>query len=703
MRLRNLLGWIALVFMLAFSAKAALGQTRGYVGRCDGFGGNYAASGVCDGTVSGGNVVAGTTDPDGDTTDEDLIYVDCDTGTDQASCGLVGNPPCASVVYALNNVADGPGDGAEDIVCFQGTCDPSANDLPTELSGVANTRTVTASGTQEFDFEYPDDPAMIVGWDVDGDGCYPPFDTDDTSEFRNAAATRPFDLNAGAITNNYVELAHFTIADYGQSNATVGNAFRLCDGPAASPSHVFVHDLVIDGINEGQQFASGNNVFHAWTCAGASYMSFCENCLVSNFGGFLMRGTLGDPASAVSPTRGVRLQNVTATAEACDRDNVNGEVCATPALAEVAFFRTWGAAENIEILDSVFDCNVGNAADEWRPQGVCEAMGVDSCLQNVVFRNVEAIDWALLGSIESDDVACSVRATDEITYDRVYAHTSYDYPTDAPDETNIWGLRFTGNSVGQMEDVYVTNSAITSSIAVSSLIYLAAGGDDDTGNVRIHNNTLLADTDGDTTPGFGLVHLDNTAETFDFPNTLDMRNNIFDGLAASGRNVNLEVAPATSESYDYNTYDTDGDWHRAGTTETAIADWRTLTSDEANSAVCGPTFLGDGYHLDGTDSCAQGNGGNDCRPDRGHRRRHALRPARHWCGRDRGWCDDHSRRALRCCSRRYLMALSTTTWTDETLPTLADPFVEPGFVEDDFVREDAYTPEVLPITTWTDE
>lgn len=50
------------------------------------------------------------------------------------------------------------------------------------------------------------------------------------------------------------------------------------------------------------------------------------------------------------------------------------------------------------------------------------------------------------------------------------------------------------------------------------------------------------------------------------------------------------------------------------------------------------------------------------------------------------------------------MALPTTTWTDEVLRDNTG-FVEPGFVEDQpgFVHEDAYVPEDLPTTSWTDE
>ncbi len=58
------------------------------------------------------------------------------------------------------------------------------------------------------------------------------------------------------------------------------------------------------------------------------------------------------------------------------------------------------------------------------------------------------------------------------------------------------------------------------------------------------------------------------------------------------------------------------------------------------------------------------------------------------------------------------MPLPNTSWTDESMPTTSTTdeslvstglFVEPGFVEDDFVFEDSLDHEVLTTTSWTDE
>ncbi len=61
---------------------------------------------------------------------EDLIYVDCDGGSNFNYCGPPGFRPCATIEYAWDTVADGPDDGAEDIVCFTGTCRPAQFSFP---------------------------------------------------------------------------------------------------------------------------------------------------------------------------------------------------------------------------------------------------------------------------------------------------------------------------------------------------------------------------------------------------------------------------------------------------------------------------------------------------------------------------------------------------------------------------------------------
>ena len=110
-----------------------------------------------------------TTDPDGDGVDEDLLYVDSELGNDQTGDGSPQRP-FRTIQKALDT-ADGPDDGAEDVICISGTFRET---LSMHHGG--------AGGHYLRDgFQFPKNPTMIVGWDKDGDGEYPPFDKDDTA------------------------------------------------------------------------------------------------------------------------------------------------------------------------------------------------------------------------------------------------------------------------------------------------------------------------------------------------------------------------------------------------------------------------------------------------------------------------------------------------------------------------------------------
>jgi len=207
---------IAIMFCgLAFADN---GDTRGYVARACGFDldddgiiGEASDCTICDGS---------TTDPDGDGTAEDINYVQAQTGTNSTTCGASGTP-CATIAYVLAgsnssfaNVVNGPADGAEDIICIAGTF--------TSVNLAANISGVTGNHTNRHSHEYPTDPFMIVGWDTDGDGSYPPFDTDDTAVIDGGGTSNTF-IDASDNTS-YVEIAHIAVKDIQDTNFfTAGN------------------------------------------------------------------------------------------------------------------------------------------------------------------------------------------------------------------------------------------------------------------------------------------------------------------------------------------------------------------------------------------------------------------------------------------------------------------------------------------------
>ena len=69
-------------------------------------------------------------------------------------------------------------------------------------------------------FQFPSNPTMIVGWDRDGDGEYPPYDRDDVAVLDGQRTL------AWAITSprkqSCIEIAHLTIRNYGYHERSGG-------------------------------------------------------------------------------------------------------------------------------------------------------------------------------------------------------------------------------------------------------------------------------------------------------------------------------------------------------------------------------------------------------------------------------------------------------------------------------------------------
>lgn len=318
---------------------------------------------VCDGVTS---------DPDGDGVDEDLIYVDCDAGTDSGSCGTP-DAPCGSVTYAMETRMDGPDDGAEDIVCFSGTCSPNA--VRPQYGGLANTRIVPASGSQARDFELATDPAMLVGWDRDGDGEYPPYDTDDEAVLDGTGLARAITVRNS--TASHLELAHFEAREYGR----VGNGGGFF---AQGPSHNYLHDIELENINREMPTPSGRIVFDFFTSQDNHYF-WAKNIDCRDCGGYFVRGAGGNGPTEAGP---FRFEGISLTMHPCSFGS--SAACDAQPYANVA--KLWGYMRGVEFLDSVFDGDptnrtLGNHPSHW-PTGV----GVVNCAEDFVVRNNTFID-----------------------------------------------------------------------------------------------------------------------------------------------------------------------------------------------------------------------------------------------------------------------------------------------------------------------
>jgi hypothetical protein len=424
---------------------------------------------VCDGR---------TRDPDRDGVDEDLIYVDCQAGADQPACGSPA-APCRTVAFAWGR-GDGPAHGAEDIVCFRGTCSPF--ELQPPHGGVAGTYRLPRSGHQARDFELPRHPAMLVGWDSDGDGAYPPHDADDVAVLDGGGtmavdggrqgATFAFRLGAG---QSYLEMAHFTVRDYGRYAATEQSGFVVFGvrGDRKADA-MFFHDLRLEGINRDQPAQSHRIVFNYFTSGTRFHYLAFWNLDVADAGGFMVRGSGPDrPGTAEEGGNDgpLRWQHLSVTAHGCD----DGEPsCRERGGAAFIGWKLWGYIDGIEVLDSVFDANVAHWQPKVEGNGGALLVNATQCSR----------DWTIRGNLIRDfkvGLIAQGGNGDFCGYDRVFTP-----PRKVPRPTG--GVVFSDN-------VFLNTFAPW---RLGDVAVHLRGGDDaqrSLGDVEISRN-VLASTDG---------------------------------------------------------------------------------------------------------------------------------------------------------------------------------------------------------------
>ncbi|MEM6453798.1 MAG: LamG domain-containing protein [Acidobacteriota bacterium] len=439
---------LAAVLFVGAAPAAADAPARGYAQRAcgfdmdrDGIVGEPEDCNVCDGTVD-----------DGDPVDSlaDVIYVSCaaevvagqPAGSDHAGCGAPGDP-CATIGYAFGTIADGPSDGAEDIVCFRNTC-IEENLTPREgYGGVTGTYLQSASGSATRDWHLPTDPVMLVGWDVDNDGVYPPMDADHTAILAppetcpgtpNAACTaapilnptdsrqrfhQKLDERAIYLANglDHIEMAHFTARDYGRHTLTWNSGFfdlhqhPLGTKPDNPSEYIYLHDIEATDINRDSNYNSRSSAINSFNWQ-THYLLF-ENVSFTDNGHWFSRGGGTYGPSEYGP---IRWRNLTLTLDACkpptastcdpDTDPTcpQGNVCLSatgncePGPSDTCDTRTstswkmWGYYTGVDILDSVIDANTLNAPN---PTSDGKARGVDiaQCSQDWVVRNNALLDF----------------------------------------------------------------------------------------------------------------------------------------------------------------------------------------------------------------------------------------------------------------------------------------------------------------------
>jgi hypothetical protein len=541
-------------------------------------------------------------DPDGDGIDEDQIYVDIEQGRDEGVCGAP-DAPCATLRHALTQVAEGVADGAEDIVCLHGVAAESG--LKPALAGLDGVVEGTARGSQGRAFERRRDPAMIVGWDRDGDGAYPPFDTDDRAEIVGHGKERAFLLDS---RNDGMEIAHLVVRGFGMGTSAKDSGFVQFGPSAGELEHLHFHDLHLIDINRGRAASSETSTFDLF--AGKALLRYLEvdNVWAPRNGGFFVRGAAADHGPDAGP---YRFSHLSYTAEGCDFAECQQG-------ATVTGFHLWGYVTGIEILDSHFDANV--RAWEPKPKGGPTGAGlaiVAQCSQDWLIRNNLVVDFKVFVKAQGwADGYCdqsAARPVDKVRIEGNQVRNGYEPWTSG--DLGVYVSEGGPNAGEVVGDLSITGNVIASSQGLEACFWLKGGNGArmPPGRVVIARNTCAVDINRHAFLVLGNAEGRQPA----YPHRdVEVVDNVFTGLGE--RDVNVAVFhPLPTAQLDRNVWDPAGGFRWQGQPLGDLASWRRTTGHDAGSVACVPS-LDDGssgsFTARADDGCAAGRGARVAKP-----------------------------------------------------------------------------------------
>jgi len=581
-----------LLFLLPFLVLPLMAQTtpadhptRGYVARACGFDldhdGVIAGAGDCDicDSTSGTGVVAADYDSDGD--DETEIYIDGTSGTDNGTCGGPDDA-CKTIAYVLANRT---GTGSfEDAMCYKGTGTTEPDPINWDVSGDAGTWTRLSSGNEVRDFEYGVNPIMLVGWDADNDGSYPPFDTDDTAVIDGSDTDQCFIIPA-----QRVEFAHMTISDCGNA-ANPGGGSAPLGAIWNMQRHIFLHDIELYNINKDQDTGPSVRTLSP-NATVFSYLAV-ENVLCDQCGGFGFRQSFND---AAGPMRWKNYQRVSH-----GQDDPGGGA---------SHWDYWGQMTGVEIIDSILDGNHG----AWNGERF-SGIGHNQCAQDFHFVNNSVID-SVISFEHSDSNFCNAggRPTGgTVTIDgnsfvisadsRPNGYVTINFSDDSGTSTTnrLQGTFTITNNISYPE--------VGSNAQQESFVGGQIDADPGQGELIVVNNTVLA-----INCWFhgGVIDLEAGASEW---NNITHKNNIYENTAGGSDcdNFNLDWVPSGWDS-DYNRFDGNGgSAYVLGTGySNDLGAYQSASGQDANSVECIPTYIdeaGRDLHLAANDLCALDNG-----------------------------------------------------------------------------------------------
>lgn len=571
------------VLWLAAGAAAAT-EPRGYQARACGF--DLDDDGIVGEPWDDCRLCNGwDTDPDGDGIAEDSIYVDCGTGADTPDCG---SPlaPCATIAWAWGQIADGPDDGAEDIVCFRGSCREQT--IRPRVGGVGGACELPASGSAARPWRQATDPTMLVGWDHDADGAYPPFDPDDVAVLEGMGLTRAFQLEAG---NSRLEMAHFTVRDYGRDTTATNTGF-IRFGPAGRAlDDLFFHDLALEAINRERKPGSTVSTINLFTGGARLHRLRFENLLVTDNGGWFARGAgphggpAAHPPSPFQPEPDVgpwRWRQITRTAHGCNFADCGKRAGSTA-------FKLWGWVSGIEILDSVWDANV----TAWQPTAIGGPLGASfvyaaQCAQDWTIRNNLVIDHKSALRVDGFSpkycTGAAARPVDRIVFDHNEVQNGYE-PWKLGDIPVR--LAYGGDDPGEViGDVEITHNTFVTTTGWETCFWLQGGSEaaPPTGKITFADNLCQGEPNR-----FAAVSIGNVqGKEAKYPHqNVVFERNVITGVGHGRLNLLATYAPQSWRA-DHNLYDPEAGFHWAGNPYDDLSAFSNASGGDASSKTSPP-------------------------------------------------------------------------------------------------------------------
>lgn len=498
-----------------------------------------------------------TSDPDGDGVDEDLIYVDADRGDDERGDGSATRP--WRTIRRAMSACDGPQDGAEDIVCISGVFHESVS-IP--CSGVPGH--VVIDG-----FQYPRDPFMLIGWDRDGDGEFPPYDRDDVAVIDGS---RPGQPNRSLAVSNrdgnhsHIEIAHLTIRNFGHDAPKPKTKTpRAAFAPASdgNVSHIYMHDVAIESINEGALGDGYGHVVYFWIGRTRLNWFAFENNRVERFSGYGFRGV------AANGSGHFRLQGNTfrPTPGRTSRPEI-------PDLGTL--WKVWNSYNHLEFISNLVE---GCPTEHPRSLGGT-GFGVRPGVQDVTIRGNRFVNLKVSIGVDGNAPGYGQeRRVDRVLIeDNVIVNDWKNYPDTATGGPLGIYLPEGGDLKNTIGDVTIRNNTLRFAQPNARGILCSAGNTEgpQPGTVSIEGNRFIA-------PNAGRDYYSISLQTrVPFPlQRLTIADNHFTHSGDQGFHIVLSYTPNVLR-LDRNGY-TEGAWKWGRQQVTSLRSWQSVSQHDAHS------------------------------------------------------------------------------------------------------------------------